>query len=664
MMCAGAGGTQYGVLTSVNQGGGDKKQGLVSTTNSPVALDSHIRVRGGGHNRNLLFCMNQLGGVGRRWGQASGPGNRGGVSANCQRLAYRRRLQYPPKPCGAGTRGWGAGTKFKADCRVAAAPAPPVVFSGFVYGPVLNPYGYQCDGTGGCVACTQQANPAGCVAHPSCQVCNPKTGSCAGICSPPGYAAQATTGAGGTRGYQMAPTIEGAQPYIQLKVAGPISCSRWCDPSVWEYAPDAAQPPPSQAGYPAMNPRDPTIYGAKCDGQDSNYCYVPLPENCATKYSQGRTIAHPTGFSPFYQNQPDQPTCEQCDENWQPLRDGTGASGLQTQGAYVVDPQSCPNFGGQSKGKWGLIDAPGEQCDQTTTDPRNCSLVPVSGFTSSAKQQTSDGPCPVGTASVIYKPGSGKDTKQWDSWNSFVSPPGVQPEIRCGAYVDALTLPIASRCCLDDSNTQAENAIRFPQWTSAAGSPSNMCGLAEASGQSTALFDGQTVGERICVDLSTGFKFDDNYSVLTGADGDASHAWLAPYDVPFPADAHTDCEDMCAADSANCDTGTTGMQCGCNYTACRVCPLWSGGGPFQAPKAGLPFDKVCPLSPGQNIGAFCHGDTTECDAPTASGSGSCSSGSPLGVCAMWGGVWNMMHADEGGCAVTKAGPANGCYSSQ
>ena len=62
MMNAGAGGTQYGVLTSGNQGGGNKKQGLVSTTNTRVGLDAHIRVRGGGHNRNLLFCMNQLGG--------------------------------------------------------------------------------------------------------------------------------------------------------------------------------------------------------------------------------------------------------------------------------------------------------------------------------------------------------------------------------------------------------------------------------------------------------------------------------------------------------------------------------------------------------------------------------------------------------------------------
>ena len=117
MMGAGAGGTQFGVLTSINQGGGSKKQGLVSTTNTPSRLDSHIRIRGGGENRNWMFCMNQLGGVGRRWGQAAGPGNRGGTSANCQALAWRRRQLYPPKPCGAGVRGWGAAVKFKPDCR-------------------------------------------------------------------------------------------------------------------------------------------------------------------------------------------------------------------------------------------------------------------------------------------------------------------------------------------------------------------------------------------------------------------------------------------------------------------------------------------------------------------------------------------------------------------
>ena len=122
MLTAGAGGTQFGVLTSCDQGGGNKKQGLVSTTNTRVGLDARIRVRGGGHNRNWLSRANQLGGVGRRWGQSSGPGNRGGISANVQRLAYRRRRQYPRKPCGAQTRGWGPGTKFKPLCNAEDPP--------------------------------------------------------------------------------------------------------------------------------------------------------------------------------------------------------------------------------------------------------------------------------------------------------------------------------------------------------------------------------------------------------------------------------------------------------------------------------------------------------------------------------------------------------------
>ena len=92
---AGAGGTQFGVLTSINQGGGNKKQGLVSTTNTRVELNYHIRTQGGGHNRNWIFCMNQLGGVGHRWGQAAGPGNRGGVSGGCAALAAQSRCDFP-----------------------------------------------------------------------------------------------------------------------------------------------------------------------------------------------------------------------------------------------------------------------------------------------------------------------------------------------------------------------------------------------------------------------------------------------------------------------------------------------------------------------------------------------------------------------------------------
>lgn len=52
-------------------GGGTAKQGLVSTKNMAVngAMVNHIRTRAGGENRKLVFCVNQLGGVGRNRSQ-------------------------------------------------------------------------------------------------------------------------------------------------------------------------------------------------------------------------------------------------------------------------------------------------------------------------------------------------------------------------------------------------------------------------------------------------------------------------------------------------------------------------------------------------------------------------------------------------------------------
>ena len=101
MFSAGAGGTQHGVLTSVNQGGGSKKQGLVPTTNTPVELSHHLRTEGGGQQRHWIFCMNQLGGVGRRWGQNAGPGNRAGVSSACSAKAAISRILFPSPAYGA-----------------------------------------------------------------------------------------------------------------------------------------------------------------------------------------------------------------------------------------------------------------------------------------------------------------------------------------------------------------------------------------------------------------------------------------------------------------------------------------------------------------------------------------------------------------------------------
>lgn len=73
MMGAGlAGSLAYKDNTNGNQGGGNKKQGLAPTTNKAVEfILPAIQNRAYGKNRNLVFCMNQIGGIG-----AVGSGNR------------------------------------------------------------------------------------------------------------------------------------------------------------------------------------------------------------------------------------------------------------------------------------------------------------------------------------------------------------------------------------------------------------------------------------------------------------------------------------------------------------------------------------------------------------------------------------------------------------
>lgn len=97
MIGAGAGGVRVGsrAFTATPQGGGDKLQGLPPQTNTPVELSSTIRTRGGGGNRNWVFCINQLGGVGRKWGAPAGPGNRAGVSTWCKQKEQLNRKSYP-----------------------------------------------------------------------------------------------------------------------------------------------------------------------------------------------------------------------------------------------------------------------------------------------------------------------------------------------------------------------------------------------------------------------------------------------------------------------------------------------------------------------------------------------------------------------------------------
>ena len=60
-----AGSTARNVSVNSNTGGGNKKQGLVSTTNKGTTFSYNaIKTRSYGENRNVIFCVNQLGGVG------------------------------------------------------------------------------------------------------------------------------------------------------------------------------------------------------------------------------------------------------------------------------------------------------------------------------------------------------------------------------------------------------------------------------------------------------------------------------------------------------------------------------------------------------------------------------------------------------------------------
>tara|TARA_A200000113_G_C8868507_1_gene355667 strand:- start:665 stop:1918 length:1254 start_codon:yes stop_codon:yes gene_type:complete len=64
-MYAGSSGSNYGVNKNSPGNGNGKWQGLASITNMRPHLVPYVRTRTGGENRNVVFCMNQLGGVGR-----------------------------------------------------------------------------------------------------------------------------------------------------------------------------------------------------------------------------------------------------------------------------------------------------------------------------------------------------------------------------------------------------------------------------------------------------------------------------------------------------------------------------------------------------------------------------------------------------------------------
>ena len=65
-MGAGLGGsTAKNLNVNGNTGGGNKKQGLATTTNTGVSFASNaIKNKAYGENRDFIFCVNQLGGIG------------------------------------------------------------------------------------------------------------------------------------------------------------------------------------------------------------------------------------------------------------------------------------------------------------------------------------------------------------------------------------------------------------------------------------------------------------------------------------------------------------------------------------------------------------------------------------------------------------------------
>lgn len=85
-MSAGTVGTSKRLRVNGPEGGGDALQGLPPICNMRSPLVPFVRARSDGSDRNLIFCVNQLGGVGAKRGQF-GPGNRAGVgkTGGCQR---------------------------------------------------------------------------------------------------------------------------------------------------------------------------------------------------------------------------------------------------------------------------------------------------------------------------------------------------------------------------------------------------------------------------------------------------------------------------------------------------------------------------------------------------------------------------------------------------
>ncbi len=78
IMSAGTVGTNRRIRVNGPEGGGNALQGLPPICNMRSALVPYVRTRADGENRNVVFCVNQLGGIGAKRGPF-GPGNRAGV---------------------------------------------------------------------------------------------------------------------------------------------------------------------------------------------------------------------------------------------------------------------------------------------------------------------------------------------------------------------------------------------------------------------------------------------------------------------------------------------------------------------------------------------------------------------------------------------------------
>ena len=81
-MYAGSSGYNYGSNTHSPGNGNGFLQGLVSTVNKRAGLIKFIRTEAGGQNRDMVFCINQLGGVGKRSNMFAS--NADGVKQPCQ----------------------------------------------------------------------------------------------------------------------------------------------------------------------------------------------------------------------------------------------------------------------------------------------------------------------------------------------------------------------------------------------------------------------------------------------------------------------------------------------------------------------------------------------------------------------------------------------------